>query len=86
MHQEAGANGAMLIGVDLQKDPAIIERAYNDSAGVTAEFNINMLRHLNRDYGSNFDLDAFAHDARYNIEKGRIEIRLVSSEEEEIMV
>ena len=86
MHQEAGANGAMLIGVDLQKDPAIIERAYNDSAGVTAEFNLNMLRHLNRDYGSNFDLDTFSHDARYNVEKGRIEIRLVNSEDQVVNI
>jgi L-histidine N-alpha-methyltransferase len=86
MHQEAGANGAMLIGVDLKKDPAIIERAYNDSAGVTAEFNLNMLRHLNRDYGSNFDLDTFSHDARYNIEKGRIEIRLVNSEDQVVSI
>jgi L-histidine N-alpha-methyltransferase len=86
MHQEAGANGAMLIGVDLQKDPAIIERAYNDSAGVTAEFNLNMLRHLNRDYGSNFDLDAFSHDAHYNADKGRIEIRLVNSEDQVVSI
>ena len=86
MHQEAGANGAMLIGVDLQKDPAIIERAYNDSAGVTAEFNLNILRHLNRDYSSNFDLDTFSHDARYNAEKGRIEIRLVNSEDQVVSI
>lgn len=86
MHQEAGANGAMLIGVDLQKDSAIIERAYNDSAGVTEEFNLNILRHLNRDYSSNFDLDAFSHDARYNVEKGRIEIRLVNSEDQVVTI
>jgi L-histidine N-alpha-methyltransferase len=86
MHQEAGANGAMLIGVDLKKDPAIIERAYNDSAGVTAEFNLNMLRHLNRNYGSNFDLDNFSHDAQYNVEKGRIEIRLVNSEDQVVSI
>jgi dimethylhistidine N-methyltransferase len=86
MHQEAGANGAMLIGVDLQNDSAIIERAYNDSAGVTAEFNLNILRHLNRDYSSNFDLDTFSHDARYNAEKGRIEIRLVNSEDQVVSI
>jgi dimethylhistidine N-methyltransferase len=83
MYQEAGAGGALLIGVDLQKDPAIIERAYNDSAGVTAEFNRNMLRHLNREFGSNFDLDAFAHSAEYNASEGRIEIRLVSEQDQE---
>jgi L-histidine N-alpha-methyltransferase len=83
MHEEAGAGGALLIGVDLQKDPAIIERAYNDSAGVTAEFNRNMLRHLNREFGADFDLEAFAHSARYNEEEGRIEIRLVSEQDQE---
>ena len=83
MHEEAGAGGALLIGVDLQKDPAIIERAYNDDAGVTAEFNRNMLRHLNREFGADFDLDAFAHSAEYNEEEGRVEIRLVSEQDQE---
>jgi len=83
MYGEAGAGGALLIGVDLQKDPAIIERAYNDSAGVTAEFNRNMLRHLNREFRANFDVDAFAHSARYNEEEGRIEIRLVSERDQQ---
>ena len=83
MYGEAGAGGALLIGADLQKDPAIIERAYNDSAGVTAEFNRNMLRHLNREFGADFDVDAFAHSARYNEEEGRIEIRLVSERDQQ---
>jgi dimethylhistidine N-methyltransferase len=83
MHGEAGEDGALLIGVDLQKDPAIIERAYNDGAGVTAEFNRNMLRHLNREFGADFDLDAFTHSAEYNEEEGRIEIRLVSAQDQE---
>jgi len=78
MHQEAGADGAMLIGVDLQKDPAIIERAYNDSAGVTAEFNLNMLTHLNREFGFDFDVSAFSHSAHYDADAGRMEIRLIS--------
>ena len=83
MHEEAGAGGALLIGVDLQKDPEIIERAYNDSAGLTAEFNRNMLRHLNREFGADFDLDAFTHSAEYNEEEGRVEIRLVSEQDQE---
>lgn len=83
MYGEAGAGGALLIGVDLQKDPAIIERAYNDSAGVTAEFNRNMLRHLNREFRADFDVDAFAHSAEYNEEEGRIEIRLVSERDQQ---
>jgi len=82
MYGEAGARGALLIGVDLQKDPAIIERAYNDSAGVTAEFNRNMLRHLNREFRADFDVDAFAHSVEYNEEEGRIEIRLVSERDQ----
>ncbi|MCH9695160.1 MAG: L-histidine N(alpha)-methyltransferase [Gammaproteobacteria bacterium] len=78
MHHEAGKGGALLIGVDLQKDPEVIESAYNDSAGVTAEFNLNMLRHLNCDYGANFDVDEFAHSANYDPDKGRVEIKLIS--------
>ncbi len=78
MHQEAGEDGALLIGVDLQKNPDIINSAYNDSAGVTAEFNLNLLRHLNREFGADFDLDAYVHSAEYNEEEGRIEMRLVS--------
>ena len=78
MHQEAGADGAMLIGVDLQKDPAIIERAYNDSAGVTAQFNLNMLTHLNREFGFDFDVSAFTHSAHYDADAGRMEVRLIS--------
>lgn len=78
MHQEAGSGGALLIGIDLQKDAEVIENAYNDSAGVTAAFNLNMLQHLNRDYGANFNLDEFAHSANYDPEKGRVVIELVS--------
>jgi L-histidine N-alpha-methyltransferase len=78
MYHEAGRNGALLIGVDLQKDPQIIEMAYNDAAGVTAEFNLNMLQHLNRDYGANFDVAEFEHSANYDREKGRVVIELVS--------
>jgi dimethylhistidine N-methyltransferase len=86
MYHEAGENGALLIGVDLQKDPAIIERAYNDSAGVTAEFNLNMLRHLNREFGSDFDLDSWEHKAHYNQSEGRIEIRLVNAEQQTVNI
>jgi dimethylhistidine N-methyltransferase len=84
MHQEAGAGGALLIGVDLRKDPAIIERAYNDSAGVTAEFNLNMLTHLNREFGFDFDVSAFTHSAHYDVDAGRMEIRLISGKSQVI--
>ena len=78
MHHEAGKNGALLIGVDLQKDPTIIESAYNDSAGITAQFNLNMLQHLNRSYGANFDVNEFVHSANYDPDKGRVVIKLIS--------
>jgi len=84
MHQEAGEDGGLLIGVDLQKDATIIERAYNDSAGVTAEFNMNILHHLNRKFGFDFDVNEFTHDALYNDSEGRIEMRLISSSDQVI--
>ena len=71
-----GRHDSLLLGVDLQKDPAVIERAYNDAAGVTAEFNLNMLRVLNRELGANFPLDAFEHRAFYNTRAHRIEMHL----------
>ncbi|HEX4677317.1 MAG TPA: L-histidine N(alpha)-methyltransferase, partial [Steroidobacteraceae bacterium] len=71
--------GGLVIGFDLVKDPAILERAYDDSAGVTAEFNLNVLRRLNRDLGADFDLEAFRHEAIWVPEANRIEMRLVSS-------
>ena len=83
MHGEAGEDGALLIGVDLQKDPAVIDAAYNDSAGVTAEFNRNMLRHLNREFGSDFDVDAFEHRATYKPDEGRVVVELISTREQE---
>ena len=82
MYHEAGKNGALLIGVDLQKDPNIIENAYNDSAGITAKFNLNMLQHLNRDYGANFDVDEFAHSANYDADEGRVVIELISQSDQ----
>jgi dimethylhistidine N-methyltransferase len=77
--QEVGAGGAMLIGVDLKKDQAVLERAYNDAAGVTAEFNLNLLVRLNRELGANFDVAAFRHEAVWDEAHGRIEMRLVST-------
>lgn len=79
MHHEAGENGALLIGVDLQKDVNIIEQAYNDDSGVTAAFNLNMLRRINHEFGADFDLQKFSHRAIYNEEFGRIEMYLVSN-------
>jgi dimethylhistidine N-methyltransferase len=73
-----GASGQALIGIDLDKDPALIEAAYNDAAGVTAEFTLNLLARLNRELGSDFDLGGFRHRAHYVRERGRIETALVS--------
>lgn len=77
--REVGAGGAMLIGVDLVKDRATLERAYNDDAGVTAEFNLNLLVRLNRELGADFDPGAFRHEAVWDEAAGRIEMRLVST-------
>ena len=70
--------GGLLIGVDLVKDPAVLHRAYNDAAGVTAAFNKNLLVRANRELGANFDMDQFHHYAFYNPPERRIEMHLVS--------
>ncbi len=86
MRHEAKETGALLIGVDLQKDAATIENAYNDSKDLTAEFNLNMLRHLNREYGSDFELDNYLHDARYDPDEGRVVIRLISKKDQVVHI
>ena len=73
-----GSGEYFLIGVDLVKDRDRLERAYNDARGVTAAFNVNILRHLNDRLGSNFDLDGFRHRGIWNAERSRIEMHLVS--------
>ncbi len=70
--------GGLLIGIDLVKDPVLLHAAYNDAAGVTARFNKNLLARANREFGADFDLDAFAHYAPYNVNLQRIEMYLVS--------
>ena len=74
-----GQGGGLLIGVDLQKDRQVLERAYNDAEGVTAAFNLNLLERINRELGADFDLEAFRHRAVWNAQKGRIEMHLVST-------
>lgn len=78
MHTTAGAGGGLLIGVDLRKDAEVLERAYNDAAGITAAFNRNMLKHLNTRLGANFRPEAFEHRAVFNGDESRIEMHLVS--------
>jgi dimethylhistidine N-methyltransferase len=75
----AGRGGALLLGVDLKKDPRILHAAYNDPEGVTAAFNLNLLARINRELGADFDLRAFRHHAFYDAAAGRIEMQLVSA-------
>ncbi len=76
MHTEVGKGGGALLGVDLKKDVDVLEAAYNDSAGVTAKFNLNLLERANRELGCDFDLSAFRHRAVWNETRGAIEMRL----------
>lgn len=78
--------GGMLVGVDLKKDREILEAAYNDARGVTAEFNLNMLVRLNRELNADFRIENFSHRAFYNEGKGRIEMHLVSEKEQEVHI
>jgi len=74
----AGPGGAVLLGLDRVKPAAILERAYDDAQGVTAEFNLNALRHMNRELGAGFDLSSFEHRAPWVAAKERIEMHLVA--------
>jgi len=76
--------GALLLGADLIKDPAVLHAAYNDAQGVTAAFNLNLLARANRELGTRFDLDQFAHSAFYNAPQQRIEMHLVSRRRQKI--
>ena len=76
--QRLGPGSAMIVGVDLRKDRAILEPAYDDAQGVTAAFSKNLLVRANRELGADFDVDNFAHRARYDAASGRIEIHLES--------
>ena len=82
----SGRGGGLLIGVDLQKDPNVIEAAYNDKAGVTAQFNLNLLARINRETGANFDLNRWQHRAIYNAEAGRIEMYLISTTDQTVRI
>jgi L-histidine Nalpha-methyltransferase len=81
-----GEGGAMVLGADLKKDPRRLHDAYNDAAGVTAQFTLNLLRRMNRELEANFDLAAFAHDAFYNPAQGRIEIYFRSLKPQSVTV
>lgn len=81
-----GPGSAMVVGVDLRKDAAILEPAYDDAQGVTAEFSKNLLARANRELGADFDLAAFAHRARYDAMHGRIEIHLESLKRQAVRI
>jgi dimethylhistidine N-methyltransferase len=82
----SGRGGGLLIGVDLQKNQSVIEAAYNDSAGVTAQFNLNLLARLNREVGADFDVSQWQHRAIYNPEAGRIEMYLISATDQTVHI
>lgn len=77
-----GQDGGLLIGIDMVKDSQILEAAYNDSKGVTAQFNKNIFSHINNKFGFNFNPKKFEHKAPYNLEKNRIEMNLISLEKQ----
>ena len=81
-----GARATFIVGVDLVKDSRILEAAYDDSAGITAEFNLNILARANRELGADFDLAAFDHRAFYNAARSRIEMHLVSRKAQGVRV
>ena len=82
----AGDGGGLPIGVDLQKDRDVLERAYNDAAGVTAQFNKNLLVRINRELEADFDLNRWQHHAIYSPSEGRIEIYLISDKEQTVHI
>jgi dimethylhistidine N-methyltransferase len=81
-----GTDGAVLLGADLKKSRDILEAAYDDSSGVTAAFNLNLLLRANRELGSDFEVDAFRHRATYDEGHGRVELYLVSQVDQTVSV
>ena len=81
-----GKNGGLLIGVDLQKSSQILNAAYNDKQGYTAQFNLNLLSRINNELGANFELDGFRHHAFFNKEKSRIEMHLLSLRDQQVII
>ncbi|WP_393971297.1 L-histidine N(alpha)-methyltransferase [Oxyplasma meridianum] len=81
-----GPEDGIVIGVDLKKDPSVLEAAYNDSEGVTAQFNLNLITRINREFGTSLDVSSFSHVAFYNRKVGRIEMHLEVMKEMEVML
>lgn len=80
------ANGALLIGVDLVKELSILEPAYDDSQGITEQFNKNILHRINKEFDADFDVDAFEHKAYFDEDRSRIEMHLVSKQEQKVTI
>jgi dimethylhistidine N-methyltransferase len=81
-----GPGSALIVGVDVVKDAAVLDAAYDDAAGVTARFNLNILARINRELDGNFDLDAFTHRAFFDREHSRIEMHLESRIRQQVRV
>lgn len=81
-----GRRGGLLIGIDLEKEEEIMEAAYNDELGVTADFNLNVLRRINGELDANFELDEFEHRAFYNPSAARVEMHLVSRSDQSVSI
>jgi dimethylhistidine N-methyltransferase len=86
IREDMDESDRLLIGIDLIKDRDILESAYNDSRGITARFNLNLLHRINRELDSDFNLDAFQHQAHLNEKKGRVEMHLRSLEDQTVTI
>lgn len=81
-----GTRATLIVGIDLVKDPSVLNAAYNDRAGITAKFNLNLLARINRELGADFDLKSFSHHAFYNPERRRIEMHLASTKRQKVRI
>jgi dimethylhistidine N-methyltransferase len=81
---QCGDDGGLLIGIDLAKDGATLDAAYDDALGVTAAFNLNVLRHVNHLLGADFDIRAWRHHGFYNEQRGRVEMHLEARTEQQV--
>ena len=84
--EDLGAGAQFVLGADLKKDPNILIPAYDDSAGITSEFNLNLLRRINGELDANFDVASFNHEARWNNDDARIEMHLVSERDQSVEI
>ena len=86
VRQRLNASDFLLVGFDLQKDESVLNAAYNDKAGITAKFNLNLLARINRELGGNFELEKFEHYAFYNNDQHRMEMHLISKIDQQLYI